>query len=146
MEAKNLTVLFETTTRLRHNLPAMTLIILSMFCSIDVHPAFAAGIRVPLPVWIVLEAVFEFWGFLGFIAFAPLKKIVLGAVLTLGGAFLPDLPVPGKPKPETGSVDVNVSKVAKVNFKGAPRYAVLTVGISIVISSLWDGVSAEASD
>jgi hypothetical protein len=65
----------------------------------------------------------------------PLKRIILGVVLTLGGAFLPDIPM-GKNKPGTGS-----GKVGKIEFKSAPRYAVLVVGILIVSSSLWDGIS-----
>ena len=82
-------------------------------------------------VWAALE----FWAFLGFIVFVPLKKIVLGAVLTLGGAFLPDIPG-GKNKTGTGTV-----AVGKIHFRGAPRYAVLTAGILIVAASLWQGIS-----
>jgi hypothetical protein len=81
----------------------------------------------------------QFWGFLGFIAFVPLKKLLLGATLTVGGAFLPD--VPTKRASTTGSLNVNVSKVANVNLQGAPRYAVSAIGLLIVIAALWQGVS-----
>jgi hypothetical protein len=69
-------------------------IAVSVLAVFDVKPAFAGEIRVPLPIWLVIEgwrlgvfAVIQFWGFLGFVAFVPLKRIVLGVVLTLGGVY-----------------------------------------------------------
>jgi hypothetical protein len=52
-------------------------------------------------------------------SFVPLKKIALSAVVTIGGAFLPDLPKT-KSQKESGGVDVNVPGKEKVSFKGAP--------------------------
>lgn len=121
------------------------------FILLSASTALAAE-RVPWPVWLIIEggrlgiwAAIQFWGFLGFVAFVPLKRIVLGAVLTLGGAFLPDVPAL-RNKRDSGTVAVNVPKVAKINFRGAPRYAVLVVGILIVISSLWRGISDFSSE
>jgi hypothetical protein len=73
-----------------------------------------------------------------------IEEVVLGAVLTVGGAFIPDLPVKqsAKQKPETGGVNIALPGQAKVSFKGTPRYAVLAVGLIIVLSSLWDGYAA----
>jgi hypothetical protein len=118
-----------------------------VFFVLSAEPAAAETIRVPLPIWILLELwnlIWSFWGLIAFVAFVPLKKIVLGAVLTVGGAFLPDLPVKqgAKQKPETGGVNITLPGQARVSFKGAPRYAVLAVGLIIVLSSLWDGYAA----
>jgi hypothetical protein len=98
------------------------------------YPALAAE-RVPFPVWIFLEA----WTFIGFVAFVPLSKLALGAVLTIGGAFLPDMP--DQQKTSSGSINIDMPGKTKVNFRGTPRYAVLGAGIIIVLSSFWDGVS-----
>lgn len=118
-----------------------------MLCLTDVRSAFAGDLKA---LSLVFEAgkfisALEFWGFLGFVTYIPLPKMMLGVVVTLGGAFLPEIPVIGKTKPAMGSVDVNVSKVAKLRFNGAPRYAVLAIGILIVILSLWDGATGYVS-
>jgi len=119
-------------------------------CLLSTEPAAAETIRVPWPIWLVLELgnlvwwlLTSFWGLIGFIAFVPLKKVVLGAVLTIGGAFLPDIPVKRRvqQKSETGSVNIALPGKGKISFKGAPRYAVLAAGLLIVLSSLWDGIS-----
>ena len=73
------------------------------------------------------------------IAFFPLQKLILGIVVTVGGAFIPDMS--NFSTSQTGSVIVDVRKAAKINVKGAPRYAVLAIGILIVMSALWDGIS-----
>ena len=126
--------------------------ILVGICIIGTEPA-AAGetIRVPWPIWVLIELwnlvywlLTSFWGLIGFIAFVPLKKIVLGAVLTIGGAFLPDIPTKKtrQPKAETGAVNIDLPGKGKISFKGAPRYAVLLAGLIIALSALWDGVFA----
>jgi hypothetical protein len=118
---------------------------------IGIEPAVAEEIRVPWPVWLLIQGYYlvremaslQFWAFLGFIVFIPLKKLILGVAVTLGGAFIPNFP--NVTNPDTGSVTVDVPKAAKINVKGAPRYAVLAIGILIVLSALWDGISDHAS-
>jgi hypothetical protein len=145
MASKNLLKPIEMTEDRHSSIPHLTMILfiaVSFLFFGGVKPAFAGELRVPLPIWLLIEgwrvgafAVIQFWGFLGFVVFVPLKRIILGVVLTLGGAFLPDIPM-GKNNPGTGS-----ATVGKISFKGAPRYAVLVVGILIVSSSLWEGIS-----
>ena len=66
---------------------------------------------------------------------------MLGAVVTIGGAFLPDVNVRRKTA-ETGTVEISDKKLS---FKGAPRYAVCLVGILIVASSMLDGYFTSSS-
>jgi hypothetical protein len=133
---------------------------------VGVEPAHAETIRVPWPIWILIEgwyflvwAVVElwallvagfnaFWAFLLFVVFVPLPRLMLGIVVTLGGAFLPDDIFPGAktggkkgaktggkaPQAAAGTIEVGPHKVA---MKGAPRYAVCLIGIMIVAASLW---------
>ena len=121
------------------------LVVTYIICFMGLKSAFAAEARVPWPIWLIMEGgrlgvwgFLQFWAFLGFIVFVPLKKIVLGAVLTLGGAFLPDIPSgeTTKNKPQSGTVTLG-----KIHFRGAPRYAVLTAGLLIIAASLWQGIS-----
>jgi hypothetical protein len=146
----------------------LLLIVLSLlFCIATVEPAFAETIRVPWPVWLVFQLWYfgvwlvstvawavaqlwnltiaglnAFWVFIAFIVFVPLPKLILGAVVTIGGAFLPDVN-PRRKTTETGAVEISEKKLS---FKGAPRYAVCLVGILIVASSMFDGyVTASAS-
>ncbi len=106
-----------------------TVAVAALFLSIE--PAFAGSdlLLAPLEVWL----------FIGLVAFIPLQKLILGIVVTFGGAFIPN--ISNYSKSQTGSVIVDVPKAAKINVKGAPRYAVLAIGILIVISALWDGIS-----
>jgi hypothetical protein len=133
---------------------------------IGVEPAHAETIRVPWPIWVLIEAWYllvwgaaeiwallvasfnAFWAFVLFVTFVPLPKLILGIVVTLGGAFLPDDIFPGakaaskkgqktggkSAQAATGTIEVSANKVA---MKGAPRYAVCLVGVMIVAASLW---------
>src|SRR5262249_40607212 len=83
----------------------------------------------------------SFWLFIAFIVFVPLPKLILGAVVTIGGAFLPDVNLRRKTA-ETGTVEISEKKLM---FKGAPRYAVCVVGILIVASSMFDGYFTAAA-
>ena len=114
------------------------------YCTEFANPAAAETIRVPWPIWVLVELFrignFAFWAFIGLIVFVPLKKMLLGAVLAVGGAFLPDIPRRGSNGPP-GAVDIELPH-AKISFKGAPRYAVLVVGILIVLEAIWEGFKA----
>lgn len=142
------------------NLVLVLLIVGAYF--IGVEPAHAETIRVPWPIWILIEgwyllvyvvvevwaflvASFNlFWAFVLFITVAPLNRLLLGIVVTFGGAFLPDdvfstAKTAGKKKgkvPQAAAGTIEVSP-HKLSMKGAPRYAVCLVGIMIVASSLW---------
>jgi|ERR1700733_2483 hypothetical protein len=76
-------------------------------------------------------------------SFHPSEKTNIGGSCYVGWAFIPNFP--NVTNPDTGSVTVDVPKAAKINVKGAPRYAVLAIGILIVLSALWDGISDHAS-
>src|SRR5215510_12746660 len=75
---------------------------------VGVEPAYAETIRVPWPIWLLIGGFYlivdfgvllwrllvggfnAFWAFILFITVAPLNRLMLGIVVTLGGAFLPD--------------------------------------------------------
>ena len=109
---------------------------------LDVIPAYANAIS-ESGKWFGSEvfAAIQFWGFVGFVAFVPKNTIVLGCVLTLGGAFLPEFSSVKKSNHGTGTVSVEIQQAGKIHLRGAPRYAVLVVGILIVLWLLWQGVS-----
>jgi hypothetical protein len=78
----------------------------------------------------------SFWAFLLLVIFGHLKQLVLGVVVTLGGAFLPgEMGLPAK-KAQTATGTVEVSE-KKILFRGTPRLAVCVVGVLIVAQALW---------
>ena len=129
-------------------------------CLVGAAPAHAETVRVPWPIWLLIEAWYlllwllsagwwflvqlwsvviagfnAFWVFVLFVVFVPLPKLILGIVVTLGGAFLPEISLPGKGRQaNSGTIEVSSQKLV---MKGAPRYAVCLIGILIVAASLW---------
>jgi hypothetical protein len=73
------------------------------------------------------------WVFILLIIFVPIPRLILGAVLTVGGAFLPDI-TPRSKTGGTGAIEISDKKLL---VRGAPRYAVCLVGILIVLFSLF---------
>jgi hypothetical protein len=148
-------------------LPRLLLVLLVVGAYfVGVEPAHAETIRVPWPIWLLIEGWYllvwgvaelwallvasfnVFWAFILFITVAPLNRLMLGIVVTLGGAFLPDDIFSGA-KTEGGKKGKTVGKAPqatvgtievsphKLSMKGAPRYAVCLIGIMIVASTLW---------
>jgi hypothetical protein len=129
-------------------------------CLVGAEPAHAETIRVPWPIWVLIEGWYlllwllsaiwwlflqlwtlviagfnAFWVFVLFVVFVPLPKLILGVVVTLGGAFLPEIGLPGKGRQaNSGTIEVTSQKLL---VRGAPRYAVCLIGILIVASSVW---------
>jgi hypothetical protein len=73
---------------------------------------------------------------MGFIVFVPLKKIILGVIVTIAGTFFPTF----EKKEAAGHVEMSVAEKFKLNLKGTPKWALLVVGILIVASALLDGI------
>ncbi|MET4257022.1 hypothetical protein ABIC09_001954 [Bradyrhizobium sp. S3.12.5] len=143
------------------------LVLLVVVSIVGIEPAQAETIRVPWPIWILIEGWYllawgvgelwalilasfnAFWAFLLFVVFVPLPRLTLGIVVTLGGAFLPDnifskARAAGKEGGKKAGGKVSQAGTGaievsahKVSMKGAPRYAVCLIGIMIVASSLW---------
>lgn len=148
-------------------LATLVLLLVVSIYLVGIEPAHAETIRVPWPIWILIEGWYllvwgigglwtlvvasfnAFWAFLLFVAFVPLPRLTLGIVVTLGGAFLPDnifLIARTAGKTEGKKTEGKASQAGtgtievsahKVSMKGAPRYAVCLIGIMIVASSLW---------
>jgi hypothetical protein len=101
-------------------------------------PAFAN--KIEATIWLFSEAwmLGIFAGFLGFNVFVPLKKLMLGASYSQWDErfFLIYLQWVRK-KVTTGSANVDFTGAAKLNFKDAPRYAVLVADLLIVAAALW---------
>jgi hypothetical protein len=63
----------------------------------------------------------------------PIKYVmpIIGLLVTVLSAF-----VPQRIRPTTGSVSITLGKNRKINFSGAPRYAVAAAGLLMVAVSL----------
>jgi hypothetical protein len=122
---------------------------------LGVEPAAAAArIRLPKPEWtdVVVSLVRQLpgWGLiykflndaqepiLKFLADPLMMQLVLGAVVILVGAVLvPDLPVSPAKAARSEKASFSSPWTGTISFKGAPRYAVILAGLSIVFTALW---------
>ena len=132
-------------------------------CIAGGEPAHAEGICIPVPgpifalieilslLWwgaaellsLAIAGINAFWVFVLFVVFVPLPRLILGIVVTLGGAFLPEINLPGNTAKTAkgnsaqaagGTIEISERKLL---VKGPARYAVCLIGILIVVSALW---------
>jgi hypothetical protein len=102
-----------------------TMLTLAMLLSVIAADAAAAERASPVDYWRELLA---FFGFLGFVTFIPPNRLMLGVTLTIAGVFMPTIS-----RQPSGTITFRL-KALSFSLRGAPRLALLLVGILIVIS------------
>jgi hypothetical protein len=87
----------------------------------------------------VLQYLLEIWGLgaiMALMVYLPWTKLALGGVLTVLGAFFPDLR--GRKNLQEGTAQVRFANVL-LNVSGGLRYAVVIAGIVVLIGAVADG-------
>jgi hypothetical protein len=76
------------------------------------------------------------FGLIGIVAFISWTKMILGAVLSLVGAFFPR--VGGRDSADRGSGEINIQQIA-IRMIGGVRVLVVIGGIILIVGSILDG-------
>jgi hypothetical protein len=87
----------------------------------------------------MLKLAMEYMGVIalvGLFVFVPITKMVLGAILTVVGAFFPT--VQSANKKDEGKGKISLFKVA-VTLSGGIRFAVIFAGVILLIGSILEG-------
>lgn len=77
------------------------------------------------------------FGLISFLAYVPLTTLLLGIITAIVGAFLPS----SITESTVGKATLSLGRTQKVSVAGTLRFAIVTVGMVIVVGALFQGAS-----
>ena len=79
--------------------------------------------------------VYVLFGVIAFLAYVPVKTILLGIITALVGAFLPSTVT----ESQAGKVSFSLGANRKFTVGGTLRFAVVSIGLIVVVGAIFQG-------